>query len=181
MLLSLIILCEIGFWVLLLGGLFVRYILKLRRTSTVLLVSVPLIDVALLLATVLDLSRNLATATFAHGLAALYIGFTIAFGRLTVRWADKWFAYRFASAPRPRKLPAGGSEYVWNDWKLFGRALLAYSIACALTLAAIHFVNDPERTEHLMKWPRILFGSAFAWFILGPVYSTLFKRRAPAA
>jgi hypothetical protein len=104
----LIILCEIGFWVLLSCGLFSRYVLNLRRTSTVLLVSVPLIDVVLLIATIVDLQQNSATANFAHGLAAAYIGFTVAFGRMTIQWADNWFAYKFASGPRPKELPSGG-------------------------------------------------------------------------
>lgn len=180
MLLWLIIFCEAAFWVLLASGLFARYVFNLRRTSTVLLICVPLVDVVLLIATVLDLHRNTAPANFAHGLAALYIGFTIAFGKKTIRWADQWFAYKFASAPRPKTLPAGGWEYVRNDWKLFGRALIAYAIAGTLILTAIYVINDPERTAHLMKWPKVLIGSAFFWFVLGPLYSTLFKRRVPA-
>ena len=55
-------------------------------TSSVLLLCVPLIDVVLLAATVLDLQRG-ASASFAHGLAAAYIGFTVAFGGVTIQWA----------------------------------------------------------------------------------------------
>jgi len=178
--LSLIIFCEIGFWVLLLSGLIARYVFKWKRTSDVLLISVPLVDVVLLIATVMDLYQNSAKATLAHGLAALYIGFTIAFGRMTIRWADRWFAYKFANGPRPQSIPNGWG-YVRHEWMIFGRALIGYAIAGTLILFAIYFINDPERTEHLMKWPRILTVSAFLWFVLGPVYSTLFKSRARAA
>jgi hypothetical protein len=181
MVLWLIIFCEIAFWVLLASGLVARYVFNLRRTSTVLLICVPLIDVVLLIATVSDLQQSSAPANFAHGLAALYIGFTIAFGRITIRWADRWFAYKFGSAPRPNTLPAGGWRYVWNEWKLFGRALIAYTIAGTLILTAIYVIDDAERTAHLMKWPKILTGSAFFWFVLGPFYSMLFKRKVPAS
>jgi hypothetical protein len=180
MLLWLIIFCEVAFWALLASGLLARYALNLRRTSTVLLICVPLVDVLLLIATALDLQRNSAAANFAHGLAALYIGFTIAFGRMTIRWADQWFAYKFASGARPKALPSGGWEYIWNDWKLFGRALIAYAIAGTLIVTAIYVINDPVRTAHLMKWPKVLTGSAFFWFVLGPLYSMLFKRRVRA-
>lgn len=181
MLLWLIIFCELAFWVLLLGGLLARYSFNSRRTSDVLLLCVPLVDVILLITTVLDLSKSSTTATFAHGLAAAYIGFTVAFGKMTIRWADGWFAYKFASGPRPKTLPSGGREYIRNDWKLFGRALIAYAIASALIMAAVYFINDPTRTEHLAKWPQFMAISATLWFIFGPIYSLLFKRKAPAA
>ena len=44
------------------------------------MVGVPLLDLVLLAATVLDLRAG-STATFVHGLAAAYIGFSVAFGR----------------------------------------------------------------------------------------------------
>lgn len=179
MLLSLIIACEIGFWVLLSGGLLARYLFNLPRTSTVLLVGTPVVDVILLIATVVDLTLNSATATFAHGLAAAYIGFTIAFGKETIRWADQWFAYRFASGHRPKGLPSGGWELVRYDWKLFGRAVLACAIAGALIAAAIYVVDDAERTEALTRFPRHLVGTVIIWFLAGPIYSMLFKSKAP--
>jgi hypothetical protein len=180
MLLWLIILCEIGFWVLLAGGLLARYVFRMPRTSAALLISTPVVDAILLVATVLDLTLNSATATFAHGLAALYIGFTLAFGRETIRWADNWFAYGFASGPRPKGIPAGGWELIRYDWKLFGRAVIACSIAGALIAAAIYFVDDAERTEELTRWPQRLFFTVVIWFLVGPLYSLLFKRKAPA-
>ncbi len=61
LLLIVIVTCEIAFWVVLFTGLFVRYILNLKKSSTVLLVSVPLIDVVLLAATTIDLSQGADT------------------------------------------------------------------------------------------------------------------------
>lgn len=82
-LLVLIISCEVGFWVLLISGLCARYLLNWNRLSSVLLVSVPLVDLVLLGATVIDL-RSGTTATIAHGLVAAYIGFAVAFGGATI-------------------------------------------------------------------------------------------------
>lgn len=180
MLLWLIIFCEIGFWVLLVGGLLARYVLKWPRMSTALLVSTPVADLVLLIATAVDLSLNSATATFAHGLAAYYIGFTVAFGTVTMRWADSWFAYGFASGPRP-SIPSGGWALIRYDLQLFGRAVIACAIAGALLTAAIYFVNDAERTESLASWQRSLFGTVIIWFLVGPLYSILFKSRAQPA
>jgi hypothetical protein len=66
----LIIFCEIGFWVFVLAGLLVRYILKKKKLGTLLLICTPFVDIILLIATVLDL-KNGANATTVHGLSAI--------------------------------------------------------------------------------------------------------------
>ena len=43
--LALIVLCEIGFWMLLLSGLLARYVFKQKRISNLLLICVPLADI----------------------------------------------------------------------------------------------------------------------------------------
>lgn len=88
---ALIAFCEIGFWVLLRAGLVARYVFKLRRTSNVLLVGTPVLDVVLLVAAVIDL-RGGGEAGLAHGLGATYLGFSVAFGHSLIRWADVRFA-----------------------------------------------------------------------------------------
>src|SRR5262245_37285979 len=107
MLVTLILACEVGFWILLVSGLAARYLWRRRRLSTVLLAAVPLVDLVLLAATVVDLQRG-ATAGFAHGLAAAYIGFSVAFGPSMIRWADERFAHRFAGGAPPWRPPRGG-------------------------------------------------------------------------
>ncbi|MGH8878580.1 MAG: hypothetical protein ACRD0P_14755, partial [Stackebrandtia sp.] len=99
--------CEVGFWALLGGGLAVRYFLKMRRLSSALLISVPLIDVVLLAVSIVDMRAG-ADAGIRHGLAAIYIGYSIMFGHRTIRWADQHFAHRFAGGPRPWKRPKYG-------------------------------------------------------------------------
>jgi len=109
MLLAVIVAAEIGFWVLLTAGLGTRYLLRRRRLGAILLASVPVVDLVLLVATVIDL-RGGATADFTHGLAAAYIGFSVAFGHSVIRWADQRFAHRFAGGPPPWRAPRGGRE-----------------------------------------------------------------------
>lgn len=87
MLYALIIACELGFWVILLLALAVRYVLGRDRLSRV-----------LLFVTATDLRRG-TTATFAHGLAAAYVGFEVAFGGMALKWADMHLAHRFAGGP----------------------------------------------------------------------------------
>lgn len=107
MIVALIIACEVGFWVLLALGLSVRYLLKWRRTSVVLLLCEPVLELVLFVATAIDL-KNGAEPGWEHGLAAIYIGYTVAYGHYTIRWLDGHAAHRLAGAPRPPKPPQYG-------------------------------------------------------------------------
>src|ERR1700754_2822344 len=151
MLIAIIVACEVGFWAVLAAGLVARYLLDRRRLSSVLLACVPLVDVVLLIATVIDLSGG-ATADFKHGLAAAYIGFSVAFGHSMIGWADQSFAHRFAGGPPPWRPPRGGRARARYEWREFGKASLAWAVSCALLLAAIAIVRDADRTEALVGW-----------------------------
>lgn len=151
MLVPLIIAAELGFWVLLAAGLTARYLLGRRRSGAILLAAVPVVDLVLLVATVIDLSRG-ATADFTHGLAAAYIGISLAFGHSMVRWADQRFAHRFAGGPPPWRPPSGGRARARYEWREFAKAALAWAVSCGLLLAAIAIVGDAERTEALEGW-----------------------------
>jgi hypothetical protein len=175
--------CEIGFWVVLAAGLVARYALRRRRTGAALLLCVPLVDVVLLAATAADL-RDGATAGFAHGLSAAYLGYSIAFGHSMVRWADERFAHRFAGGPPPRGKPAHGAARARYEWREFGKAALATAIACGILLAMIAWVGDADRTEALDGWLTRL-GVVLAIWSLWPITYTLWpskpKRATPPA
>lgn len=166
--------CEIAFWVVLFLGLAVRYLSRRKKLSQALLLSLPVLDVALLGFTALDL-RSGAPATFAHGLAAAYVGFTVAFGGIAVAWADRQFAHRFAGAPIPPAAPTRGWPALRYELLLWFRCLVAVAITLVLLSALIAFVNDDTATEALREWFRIPIGCAFFWFIFGPLWTLLFS------
>ena len=169
----LIIGCEIAFWIFLTAGLAARYIFHREHISKALLYAVPWIDVVLLIAVVIDL-RSGSVATFAHGLAAAYIGFTIAFGKPTLAWADQKFAHRFAGGPAPQKPPTHGYPLLKYELKWFGRCLVAVLTTISLSYLAILTVNNPERTEAFELWMYLPIPTAILWFIFGPLWSLLF-------
>jgi hypothetical protein len=178
MLLAIIAGCEIGFWVVLLAGLTARYLLGLPRVGAVLLVCVPLIDLVLLVATIQHL-RSGATADFTHGLAAAYIGVSVAFGPSTIRWADARFAHRFAGGPpppRPRRYGRARARYEWQE---FGKALGAWAISCALLVGGVVLVGDATRTAELLAWIGRLSFVLLIWLIW-PVSYTLWPSRPKA-
>lgn len=96
MIVAVIVACELGFWVVLAAGLLARYGLRWPRIGAALLLCVPLVDLVLLGATVVDL-RGGATATAAHGLAAAYLGFSVAFGHRTIRSLDQRVAHLYSA------------------------------------------------------------------------------------
>jgi hypothetical protein len=175
--LTVIVACEIGFWVAVLGGLAARYLLRARRLSVVLLVAAPLLDVVLLVATAADL-RSGATASLEHGLAAVYIGFSVAYGHRLVHWADVRFAHRFAGGPAPVRLT--GPAYTRACWADVARTLLAVAITAAVLLALIGWAGAPGRTEGLQAVLPLL-GWVLGLDLLWAVSYTLWPRRPAAA
>jgi hypothetical protein len=165
----LIVACEIGFWVILLLGLGCRYLLRRERLSRALLLGLPLIDLLLLVFTAVDVRRG-ATATFAHGLAAAYVGFTVAFGAMAVKWADAHFAHRFAAGPAPQQPPARGWPAVRYEFSLWARCIIACIITMFLIEALILFVGAGETTQPLLVWQKYAFGCIVMWFFFGPVW-----------
>lgn len=158
-----------AFWVVLLLALAARYVLQQAVLSRWLLYALPGLDVVLLLLTVLDVQRG-ATPAFAHGLAAAYVGFTVAFGPLAIRWADSKFAQHYfgrASAPQS---PLYGWPGVRSDIKLWARCVFAWAIALALIGALMAMVGN-EAAQPLLLWYRVAFASVVLWFIFGPVWS----------
>ncbi|MWV48716.1 hypothetical protein GRS96_05410 [Rathayibacter sp. VKM Ac-2803] len=146
MILAIVIACEIGFWVVIALGLIARYALRWKRTGAVLLALTPVVDVVLLFATAIDL-HNGATASFAHSLSAVYLGFSIAYGHALVRAADLRFAHRFAGGPAPQKL--SGSAHARSCWKDLARTTLAAAIAAGVVLLLGAIAGDPARTGAL--------------------------------
>ncbi|RPF36290.1 hypothetical protein [Streptomyces sp. TLI_185] len=146
MVVGLIIACEVGFWVLLAAGLAVRYLLKWRRTSVALLLCEPLLELVLFVVTAVDL-KNGADPSWEHGLAALYIGYTVAYGHYTITWLDGHAAHRLAGGPRPPKPPRHGLARARHEGRLWLRTLLAAAVACVLLQAAIWYVGDGDTSS----------------------------------
>jgi hypothetical protein len=180
MLLALIVASEIGFWVVLGAGLAARYLLRWQRASTVLLVCVPLIDVVLLVATIIDLRRG-AQPEWGHGLAALYIGFSVAFGSSMIRRADQRFAYRFAGGPPPQRPPTHGPAKLRYEWVSFGRAVLGWAVAALLLGAGYLLVGDHDRGAPLLAWAARPAAPLLIWFVFWPLWETIFPTKAKPA
>ncbi|MFF3206705.1 hypothetical protein [Streptomyces sp. NPDC002962] len=177
MIVGLIIACEVAFWVLLAAGLAFRYVFRMPRLGLALLLCEPLLEAVLFVVTAIDL-KNGAEPDWRHGLAAVYIGFTVGLGRSTVRWADARVAHRFAGGPPPVRPPKYGRARAVHEWKVAGRWTLAALVAMALLQAAVLYVGGDGETDSLRAWQlRMLWVIGINLVIAGSY--TLFPKSGP--
>ncbi|GGJ75442.1 hypothetical protein GCM10011583_03620 [Streptomyces camponoticapitis] len=177
MIVTLIIICEVGFWVLLGLGLSLRYFAGMRRTSVAVLLCEPLLEVLLLVVTAIDL-KNGAEPDWKHGLAAVYIGFSVALGPELIRWADARFAHRFADGPPPVRPPKYGKARAVHEWKTAARWIVASAIAVVLLQAAVWYVGPEGEIGSLRMWQQkmiFLIGINLVW----ATSYTLFPKKDP--
>ncbi|WP_026541772.1 hypothetical protein [Paenarthrobacter nicotinovorans] len=174
MILVAIVVCEVAFWVAIIAGLAARYLLRRPRLGGALLILAPVIDAVLLALVAVDLLGG-GTASWQHGLAAIYIGVSIAYGKRMVAWADGHFHHRFAGGPAPERVT--GSRYTVKCWRDVLLTALAVVIAGATLGAIILLVNDAERTAALSGFFRIL-GIIFAIDFLWAVSYTIWPKKA---
>lgn len=178
--------CEVGFWVLLVAGLAARYLLRARRLSTVLLVGVPALDVVLVTASLVDVASG-SPPGLTHGLAAVYLGFTVAFGHATIQWVDARFAHRFAGGPPPPRPPRYGAAKVVHEWREWGRIVLAWGVALTgmLVTATVAGTGVPALgrwpDDPMWNWGAWLVPVVLIWFAVGPLWTTVAPPRAPGA
>lgn len=180
----LIVACEIGFWVLLGLGLAARYLLRLRTVSTVLLLLVPVLDVVLVTASILDVARG-STPGLTHGLAAVYLGFTVAFGHSMIRWADRKFSHRFAGGPPPPPAPKYGAAKLAYEWREWGKAAaaLAISVAVMATTALVAGTGIPAPmawfADPMWNWGARVAVIVAIWLVGWPLRVTIAPPRRP--
>ncbi|MFE7931917.1 hypothetical protein ACFU6S_24990 [Streptomyces sp. NPDC057456] len=179
MIVGLIIACEVAFWVLLAAGLAFRYVFRMPRLGLALLLCEPLLEVVLFAVTAIDL-KNGAEPDWRHGLAAVYIGFTVGLGHSTIRWADARVAHRFAGGPPPVRPPKYGRARAVHEWRVAGRWTLAALVAVALLQAAVRYVGGDGETGSLRAWQlRMLWVIGVNLVIAGSY--TLFPKSGPKA
>ncbi|QKV92532.1 hypothetical protein HUT19_12885 [Streptomyces sp. NA02950] len=177
MIVALIVACEVGFWVLLAGGLALRYLAKLPKASVAVLLCEPLLELVLFVATVIDLKHG-AEPDWKHGLAAVYIGFSVALGHQTITWADARVAHRFFGGPPPVKPPKYGMARAAHEWRTALRWMLAAVIALALLQGAIWYVGDDGEIGSLREWQTKMLFAIGINAVIAMSY-TLWPKREP--
>lgn len=130
----------------------------------------------MLVATGADLARG-AQADWAHGLAAVYLGFGIVFGASIVEAADRRFAgwHGVMRSPSRQADAVGANAHL----RLWLRCVAACTIAAGILGALILVAGDADRTRALWAlggWFAQLGVLCLAWLALGPVWTALAER-----
>lgn len=136
----------------------------------------PLIDLFLLIFTVFDLKNGAVANTF-HGLAAVYIGVSLVYGRRMIKWADQQYAYRFAGGEKPVKREKFGKERAIEERQGWYRHFLSWLIGASLLALLIIYVNNLEQTFALLH---VLFGWTLVLvidFLISFSYTVFPKKR----
>lgn len=177
MIVTLIVLCEVGFWVLLAAGLALRYVARKPRLGAAVLLCEPLLEVVLLVVTAIDL-KNGAEPDWKHGLAAVYIGFTVGLGHSTIKWVDARVAHRFAGGPAPVRPPKYGMARAAHEWRTAARWTVAAVTAMALLQLAIWYVGGDGDIGSLRMWQQKMLWVIGINVIIAGSY-TLFPKQEP--
>ncbi|SER31191.1 hypothetical protein SAMN04487983_101492 [Streptomyces sp. yr375] len=177
MIVGLIIACEVAFWVLLAAGLAFRYVFRMPRLGLALLLCEPLLEIVLFAVTAIDL-RNGAEPDWRHGLAAVYLGFTVGFGHSTLRWADARVAHRFAGGPPPVRPPKYGTARAVHEWRVAGRWTVAALVALGLLQAAAWYVGGDGDIGSLRAWQQRMLFVIGVNVVIAASY-TLFPKKRP--
>ncbi|GGB02495.1 hypothetical protein ERX37_00580 [Macrococcus hajekii] len=144
-LIFLIVAAEMGFWLLILLGLYFRYKLHKPKLSLVFFIMAPIVDVLLLIATALDIKRG-GTVGLAHALSAIYIGFSVGFGRNLIAKADVMYREYILKENVPSE-KLYGKEHRKKYFEGTIRHLITYLVGAGLMYAFIVYVGDADKTR----------------------------------
>ncbi|MFE7456796.1 hypothetical protein [Streptomyces sp. NPDC057554] len=173
----LVVACEVAFWVLLATGLALRYVARKPKLGAAVLLCEPLLEVVLLVVTAIDLKSG-AEPDWKHGLAAVYIGFTVGLGHHTVKKVDAWVAHRWFGGPPPVKPPKYGRARAVHEWRAAARWILAAVVALGLLQAAIWYVGPGGDISSLQSWQQKAAAVIVISLIIAGSY-TLFPKQPP--
>lgn len=148
-----IIAAEIAFWIVILIALVCRYRFNKPKLSIFFFALTPVIDLLLILLTAMDLKAG-TPASASHGIAAIYIGVSIAYGKTMITWADEKFQQWFLKIQIEKQRLTGLAKGI-HEVKMLGLHVLAYIISTSLLYAMIVFIGQHTDTSSLLQVMKI--------------------------
>ncbi len=137
---------EVVFWVLLLGGLAIRYGLNWRRVSSVVLGAIPVNEAALLALAAWDLHRT-GHASYDHVLTAVAFAYVVVYGRHDLRRADAFVQRKLAGGTAVRGAKPAGKEHARKERRGWYRHAAMWLVGVALMgigVLALGSVGDAD-------------------------------------
>ncbi|MDG0843859.1 hypothetical protein M4L39_10405 [Staphylococcus equorum] len=153
-----LIAAEILFWLVIALGLISRYILRLNKLGLFFFALTPLIDLTLIITMSIDL-LNGAKATLPHGIAAVYIGASIVFGKRMIQWADvrfKYYILKIGELPVKKTGITYAKKYFF-DWLMHALAYVIGTVLLWIIILIVGQSGDVTALYNVIKlWTVIL-------------------------
>ncbi|OXS73479.1 hypothetical protein B1B04_12195 [Lysinibacillus sp. KCTC 33748] len=144
-----IITAEISFWIVIIIGLICRYVFNMPKLSIFFFALTPVIDLFLVILTAMDLKAGTPAST-SHGIAAIYIGVSIAFSKTMITWADEKFQKWFLKSNQKNE-PLTGVKKGKHEIKMLSQHIGAFIIGAGLLYAMSLFVGSNSDTSPLFQ------------------------------
>lgn len=169
-----ILAAEALFWILVIAGMVARYVFRMPTASKFLLLAVPVVDIALLIAVIIEL-RSGQPAGIEHQLVGLYLGISIILGPGLIRWCDEKVRNLSSGKKRVPKVQKPFGAKMREELIFLAKWSLAVGVAFlinqGLMLVAI---NDAQR-EALSQASSMPLTSIVLVALFGPGWVLLFE------
>ncbi|MFO1443280.1 hypothetical protein KDN24_08640 [Bacillus sp. Bva_UNVM-123] len=157
--LTLIIICEILFWVFAILGVFFRSIIKLPKLGKFFLILIPIDDLLLIIFNIASLLIG-EPFSYSHSLSGIYLGVTIAFGETIIKWLDN----KINRVKTNKKKDYHYEMFHFKKWLL---AVLIYLIVMGVFYIILSIIGEGYNTFEALPGFAIV---TVIWYVTGPLW-----------
>ncbi|GIN94801.1 hypothetical protein J6TS1_06710 [Siminovitchia terrae] len=157
--LTLIIICEILFWVFAVLGVFFRSITKMPKLGAFFLILIPIDDFLLIIFNIVSLLIG-EPFNYSHSLSGLYLGITLAFGETIIKWVDN----KINKVKTNKKKDYKYEMFYFKKWVL---AVFIYLVVMAIFYIILYLKGKPYNTFEALPGFAIV---TVIWYMTGPLW-----------
>lgn len=169
----LIVLAEILFWILIAAGMMVRYGLRKPTLSKILLLAVPLVDVALIFIVIVELRAG-KPVELAHQLAGIYLGISIILGPSIIKWCDKKAYSWHAKIPTQKPEKRSFAIEMRSELSFLGKWIAAMAVGFFVNRGLMLLAVNESQQDALSQASTMPFTSVLFVALFGPGWLLLF-------
>lgn len=159
LILTLIIICEILFWVFAILGVFFRSIIKNAKLGNFFLILIPIDDLLLIIFNIVSLLMG-EPFSYSHSLSGIYLGVTIAFGKTIIKWLDN----KMNRVKTNKKKDYHYEMFHLKKWLL---AVLIYLIVMGVFYMILTMTGESHNTFEALPGFIIV---TVIWYVTGPLW-----------
>lgn len=156
---TLIIICEILFWVFALLGICFKTIFKMPKLGKFFLILIPIDDVLLIIFNIVSLLMD-EPFSYSHSLSGIYLGVTLAFGESIIAWLDD----KINKVKKNKKKDYAYEMFYFKKWLL---SILIYLVVMGIFYIILFINGKPYNTFEALSGLVIV---TVIWYVTGPLW-----------